>query len=100
MRQLVYLSSARDDLADVLRHIASESGDVSVGRAFAKTLTDRCTALAALPGTLGTARPELREDIRSVPHRGFVIFFRYQDDRLEVVNVLNGARDIEAYYED
>ena len=47
-----------------------------------------------LPGTLGTARPELRPDIRSMPYGGYVIFFRYADGRLEIVNVLSASRDI------
>jgi toxin ParE1/3/4 len=29
-----------------------------------------------------------------------VIFFRYEGDTLEVVNVLEGHRDIDAYFQD
>jgi plasmid stabilization system protein ParE len=56
--------------------------------------------LAALPGTLGRARPELRPDIRSFAFGSYVIFFRYGGDRFEVVNIIEGHRDIVAYYED
>jgi len=55
--------------------------------------------LASLPGTLGQARPELRPDIRSTPFSGYVIFFRYEGDDFEVVNVLEGHRDVDAYFE-
>lgn len=52
-----------------------------------------------MPATLGTARRELRPDIRSTPCSGYVIFFRYCDDALEVLNVLHGRRDIVPYFE-
>lgn len=60
----------------------------------------QCAKLAALPGVLGRARPELRPDIRSFAFRGYVIFFRYRGDRLEVVSVLEGHRDIDAHFSD
>ncbi|PZW48302.1 plasmid stabilization system protein ParE [Humitalea rosea] len=94
MRQLVYLLSARDDLTDILRYITRESRDRAIGEAFVVMLRQQCRKLAALPGTLGVARPELRPDIRSLPYKGYVIFFRYEDDLVEVVNILEGHRDI------
>ncbi len=47
---------------------------------------------------LGRARPELRPDVRSLPFGNYVIFFRYRDGALEVVNVLEGHRDIDAFF--
>jgi plasmid stabilization system protein ParE len=47
---------------------------------------------------MGRARPELRHDLRSHPHKAYVIFFRYVGDVLEVVNVLEGHRDIDAFF--
>ncbi|WP_442582233.1 type II toxin-antitoxin system RelE/ParE family toxin [Mesorhizobium sp. ASY16-5R] len=53
-----------------------------------------------MPGRRGRLRPELRPDLRSVAFKGHVIFFRYQDHVLEVVNVLEGHRDIASYFDD
>ncbi len=64
-----------------------------VGRTFVDKLQAQCRTLAALPGVLGRARPELRSDIRSFPYKGYVIFFRYADETFEVVNVLESHRD-------
>jgi plasmid stabilization system protein ParE len=61
-------------------------------------LQQQCGKLASLPGTLGRARPDLLPDIRSFPYRGYVIFFRYESDTLEVVNVLEGHRDFESLF--
>lgn len=100
MRRLVYLSAAKRDLLDILRYIAAESGSLGVARRFTTSLREQCTRLASLPGELGTPRPELRQDIRSFPRRNYVIFFRYAADRLEVVTIVEGHRDIHGWFSD
>lgn len=98
MLRLVYLSSAYRDFTDILRYLTRESGNRALSRAFVNQLQGQCRKLASLPGLLGQARPELHPDIRSVPFKGYVIFFRYEADRLEVVNVLEGHRDIIGFF--
>lgn len=100
MRRLVYLSSARQDFRDILRYITHESGKRAIARAFVNRLQQQCGKLATLPGTLGAARPELRPDVRSFPYRGYIIFFRYGVDTLEVVNVREGHRDFPSLFTD
>lgn len=100
MRRLVYLASVRRDLLDILTYVAEESGSVAVARGVVAQLRSRCCALASKPGTLGRSRPELHPEIRSIAHKGYVIFFRYVGDRLEVVNILEGHRDIDGYFSD
>jgi toxin ParE1/3/4 len=94
------LPSAKADLVNILEYIARESGNLIVGRRFVDALRQHCRKLPALPGTLGRARPELRPDIRSVAFKSYVIFFRYVDDAFEIVNIIEGHRDIEALYKD
>jgi plasmid stabilization system protein ParE len=98
LRRLIYLSSARQDCRDILRYLTRESGNLTVARAFVDRLQQQCQRLASLPGTLGRARPELRPDIRSFPYRGYIVFFRYEADTFEVVNVLEGHRDFLSRY--
>jgi len=98
LRRLVYLSSARQDFRDILRYLTLESGSRAVARAFVDRLQQQCRRLASLPGMLGRARPELRPDIRSFPYRGYIVFFRYEADTFEVVNVLEGHRDFRSLY--
>jgi toxin ParE1/3/4 len=57
-----------------------------------------CKRLAALPGTMGRLQPELGDDIRSSAYKNHVIFFRYDGDTFEVVNVLEGHLDFEAFF--
>ncbi len=98
MPTLVYLDSSRDDLLDLMRHITKESGSRAVAHDFVGGIRARCRHLAGLSGTLGQARPELCADMRSTPHRGYLIFFRYAGERLEIVNVLAARRDIDGFF--
>ena len=98
MRRLVYLAAAERDLLSILEYITRESGSVAIGVAFTDRLQAQCAKLASLTGTLGRARPELRPEIRSSAFGNYVIFFRYGDDTLEVVNILEGHRDIDAFF--
>jgi plasmid stabilization system protein ParE len=97
---LVYTAAARDDLTALLDHLTRGSGSLAVGRKFTGELRAQCAKLASLPGTLGRARPELRPDIRSFPFKGYVIFFRYRAETFEIVNILEGHRDIVSYFSD
>lgn len=98
MRRLIYLASARQDLIDILRYITVESGSLIMGQTFVSRLREKCSKLAALPGTLGQARPELGPGIRSTPYQSYVIFFRYEGETVEVIDVLQGQRDAEGYF--
>ncbi|KQX03039.1 MULTISPECIES: type II toxin-antitoxin system RelE/ParE family toxin [Ensifer] len=98
MPQLRMLPSALTDLVNILEYITRQSGSLMAGRRFVGELRQKCRTLADLPGTLGRARPELRLDIRSAAFKGYVIFFRYADERFEVVNIIEGHRDIDELF--
>ena len=99
MRRLIYSSAAVSDLAAILDYITRESASLAIGLRFTDALRQKCARLAELPGALGRARPELGRDIRSFAFKGYVIFFRYLgEDGLEVVNVLDGRRDVDAVF--
>jgi plasmid stabilization system protein ParE len=100
MARLRILSSARIDLNDIAYYIARESRSTATARQFVNSLRLKCGHLAALPGHMGRPRPALGADIRSFAFRGYVILFRYADGVLEVINVMEGHRDIEAQSQD
>lgn len=98
MARLRWLSSAQADLIGTLEFIARQSGSPAVGARFVADLRRKCAELAALPGTMGRPRPELRPDIRSVAYKGYVIFFRYETGAMEIVNIVHGHRDIDSWF--
>ncbi|GGF28579.1 hypothetical protein GCM10011611_38290 [Aliidongia dinghuensis] len=99
MKRAVFLRSVERDLLSIFTFIAEASDSIAVADRFVRQLRQHCHKLASLPGTLGRARPELLPDIRSVPYRGYVIFFRYVDERFEVVDILEGHRDVDAFFD-
>ena len=98
MRRATFLASVEADLVDIFTHLAQASRSVAVARGYTRRLRDRCHHLAGLPGQMGRPRPELIDGIRSIAFGNHVIFFRYVDDRFEVVNILHGYRDIDAWF--
>lgn len=99
-RVLRYTRSASRDIDGVAVYIAGETGDRGLASRFVGQIRVKCRRLAELPGILGTARPDLAPDLRSTPCRGYVIFFRYVGDVLEVVDVLHGSREVLSYFDD
>jgi len=100
MPKLRFSAAAKDDLDSIAEYIANESGNRKVAERFTAVLRNKCRDLARAPIQMGRPRPELRPGLRSHPHRNYVIFFRYVSDVLEIVNVLEGHRDIAAFFED
>ena len=99
MRRALFLASVERDLRSIFIYIAETSDSITVGREFVRQIRNHCHKLASLPGTLGRERPELLPGIRSIAYRNYVIFFRYSDGRFEVVDILEGHRDIEAFFD-
>ena len=98
MYQLRYLEQAKLDLIQIKRHIARESGSNEVAIRYTEKLRQQCRKLAELPGTMGRARPELMEGIRSLPYGNYVILFRYRNAVVEVISIIEGHRDIEEMF--
>jgi plasmid stabilization system protein ParE len=100
VRRASFLASVEADLLEIFTYIAEASDSTALAGGFVGKLRAHCHRLARLPGTLGRARPELRPDIRSAPFKGYVIFFRYIEDRFEVVNILEEHRDFDDYFDE
>ncbi len=98
MYQLRYSAQAKDDLIAIKKYITTEGGSATVALQFTGKLRERCRKLAALQSKMGRERPELGGNIRSFPHGNYVIFFMYNSNRLDVVTITEGHRDIEALF--
>ncbi len=98
MARIRYTATARDDLGQIYRYIKEQSGSGETARRFVHELRQKCNALAAAPIVMGRPRTELRPDLRSHPHKSYVIFFRHAGGALEIVTVIEGHRDIPALF--
>jgi plasmid stabilization system protein ParE len=99
MRRLILSDGALRDLTEIGRYLTRKSGDAQTGRRVTRALRDQCVRFASLPGTLGRARPDLRPELRSFPFKGYIIFFRYRGDVMEVVKIAGGRQDLPRLFE-
>ena len=98
MPKLRYFEQAKSDLMQIKRYLARESGSNEIALGYIEKLRQECRRLAAFPGMMGRARPELAEGIRSIPYGNYVILFRYNGPYLEIVSIIEGHRDIEELF--
>ena len=98
MIRVIYLATARRSLRQLRLYLTKASGSANVSRKFILRIRAYCDHLASLPFAMGKERPELAPNLRSVAFENYVIFFQYNEDRLEVVNILEGHRDILEYF--
>ena len=98
MARLRYTATARDDLISIITYIADRSGNRAVAERFADRLRAKCQEIADAPIRLGRSRPDLLPNIRSLTYRNSMILFRYVGNVVEIVNVIEGHRDIDAIF--
>jgi len=84
---------AREDLIEIWRYIASDSGEQRADK-YLRRLNDVITYLAQQPLT-GRARPEIQEEgIRSFPAESHVVFYIASVEGIELVRVIHGSQDL------
>ena len=98
MPNLRYLAQAKDDLINIQRYIAEQSGSIKTARQYSEKLRAQCRTIAAFPGLMGRERPELKAGLRSVALGNYVIFLLYNGDYLDIVSIIEGHRDIDAIF--
>lgn len=93
--KLRFRPDALADLEDIYDYIAAD--DPAAADELIHLIREKCKFLAKTPYG-GRARPEIRSDLRSFPVKSYVIFYRIESDAVEIVNVIRGSRDVEAFF--
>ncbi len=96
MTEIVKLSRAADDLADIWDYIADDSDEQAD---LFIDMIDRKLRLLAEQPNLGRSRGELAENMRSFPVCRYVIFYIVMPSCIQIVRVLHGARDLASIFE-
>lgn len=89
--RLLFSPASAADLEEIGDFIAQDNPVRALS--FLQELRAHCTRLTRYPG-IGTARPELGDGLRVMPHGRYLIFYREQGALLRVERILHGARDI------
>jgi toxin ParE1/3/4 len=93
--KLIISDKAVEDLTNIWTYIALDND--SVADKFIDALYESCKDLAAMPH-MGRARDELMPGLRSMSHRGYIIYYLVGPHRLEIVRVLNGCMDVDSMF--
>jgi len=83
---------ARADLAEAWHYIALESVDAALR--WVGYIEDAAAELAIFPDS-GRPRDDIGQGIRSVPEASYLIFYRVHGERVEVMRVIHGARNLD-----
>ncbi|MDD2901121.1 MAG: type II toxin-antitoxin system RelE/ParE family toxin [Syntrophales bacterium] len=95
MPKVVKRPLAETDLEEIWWYIAQDNPDAA-DRVLDK-IEERCRTLAQFPN-MGFSRDELHPGLRSLPVGKYLIFYLPIADGIEVVRVLPGMMDIDAFF--
>ena len=91
-------SDAADlDLLDIWSYISQDSFEAA--DRFLDQLEQQFELIAETP-LIGKERNELIPGLRSLPHGNYLIFYRINRDRVEIIRVLHGARDLTRLFDE
>lgn len=87
------------DLREIAYQIGVGSGRPTTADRIIDEIIDCCDQLAELSSTskLGTAVPELGRGVRLFSHNRWVIIFRYLDQGVLVLRIVDGSQDYLAW---
>ena len=91
--KVVITAAAKADLLAIRRYIEADNPTRAVS--FVEELLDRCLALADTPRAYPLVPRYERFGIRRCVHGNDLIFYRLQPEQIEIIHVLQGARDFE-----
>ena len=95
MPQVTRRPLAEADILEIWDYIADDS--FAAADRWVERLDQQFRVLATQP-MMGRVRDELAPGVRSFPFGRYVIFYLPLDDGIDVVRVLQGARDIDAVF--
>jgi toxin ParE1/3/4 len=91
MKRFRLTPEAEKDLDEITDFI--EADDPAAAYRLIDGIEAKCQALAEMPG-MGRGREELAPDLRSSHVGKYIIFYRSEDEGIEVIRVIHGYRDI------
>ena len=98
--EVEYLEDARNDLANIFRHIVDASGSPDVALKFVLRIEDRCQSIGNAPRG-GRSRDDILPGLRTVPfEHSAVITYIVDDNFVRIANIFYGGRDYETLMRD
>ena len=93
----IFVSDAADkDLLQIYSYLAERNPGAA--RSLAGEINEKFENLSRFP-FIGRERTSLSPGLRSIVVGAYVIFYSIEDDRIAVIRVLHGRRDIDAEFQ-
>ena len=103
MADLHWTEDGRADVDEIYDYIARRDRRPATADKVVRGLMATCQWLAeefATGSVIGTARPDLGENIRLFTHQRWVLVFHPVTNGIEVIRVLDGSRDFSRIFGD
>ena len=94
MRRLIFADTAEAELEAIGDHTAQDNPSRAV--TFIQDLRESCAKLIAMPERHPLIRYHQSMGIRRRVHGNYLIFYRIETDRVEILHILHGAMDYDA----
>lgn len=91
MKRLVFSPAARADLVAIAVYIAEDNPDLAAS--FVGELEAKANQIAERPASF-PARDDVSPGLRAARYGRYLLFFRDTPDKVRIVRVLHGARDL------
>lgn len=95
MYKVVYLPLAEDDILAAVEYIAGKLGNPQAAESLLNELDQIKEQLALFPYSSElyyTDRP-IRDELRKVSVKGYVLYYTVKDDTVEIRRLIHGRRD-------
>jgi plasmid stabilization system protein ParE len=93
--KVILAQAAMADLIAIGRYIKQDSP--ARAESFVQELEQKCTELDSMPRAFPVVPHRKNRNIRRRVHGNYLIFYRVSRDHVEVLHVLHGAQDYEAW---
>lgn len=96
MYKVVRTRQADTDLLNIWLYVATDN--IEQADALLSKLDKRCQILSQYP-EVGRKRKEIAPGVRSIREGNYQIFYRLKKQRVEVLRVIHGARDLKRIFQ-
>ncbi|MGK7927431.1 MAG: type II toxin-antitoxin system RelE/ParE family toxin [Spirulina sp.] len=95
MRQYIISPLATRDLNEIVDYFLEHNLDA--GENLLREFDKKCKNLAQFPN-MGRSYAHIKPYLRGLPLDGYIILYRVMEDKIEILRVVNGRRDLESLF--
>ena len=95
MRSYIISTLASRDLDEIFDYFTDRS--IDAGEQLIDDFNKKCRNLVSFPN-IGRSYAEIDSSLRGIPLNSYIIFYRVSDISIEIVRVVSGYRDLEAFF--